>query len=549
MALTLLFKLITMKKLKISLLYLAVLCISISCKKDFLDRSATNSIPEDNIFNDPALIQLFVNNMYADVPNFDHDLYDNITDESRNWWGGAHRNVVQGQWFPDNNPMDYWAYTQVRKTNVFLSKVDNSVLKEDEKASLKGQVKFLRAMLYFNMVKRYGGVPLIVEPQQLSDSLFVKRETTDACFEFIIKELQEATTLLPDTYGDRSVDIGKANKNSAKAFLGRVLLFYASPLYNPSGDQARWNAAAAMNKDVIDKDIYQLHDNYRRIMLDKNNEEEIFSVQFLKGVREHGWDSWAQPDSRSRQDATRRCPVQEFVDAFEMKNGKSIEDPGSGYDPSNPYLNRDPRFDATLIVNGSTFGLLGLPVYMYVGADDGINNAYGTSTGYLMRKGTDEANKDFYGGSGSDQNWIELRFAEVLLNYAEAQNEVVSAPDQSIYDAVERIRKRAGLNPYQLPAGLNQQQMREVIRHERYIELSFEQKRYWDLRRWKIAAQVLDGKRFSAIYITKHDNGSYTYEKKPVDGVPCVFQEKMYFMPVPQREIEKNPNLEQTPGW
>ena len=538
-----------MKKIKTNIIYLAILCFAISCNKDFLDRSASSSIPEEEIFNDPALIQLFVNNMYADVPNFDHDLYDNITDESRNWWGGAHRNVVQGQWFPDNNPMDYWAYTQVRKTNMFLSKVDESVLKDNEKASLKGQVKFLRAMLYFNMVKRYGGVPIITEPQQLSDSLFVKRETTEGCFKFIIKELQEAIELLPETYGDRSVDIDKANKNSAKAFLGRVLLFYASPLYNTAGDVERWKAAAEINKEVIDKNVYQLHGNFRRIMLDKNNEEEVFSVQFLKGVREHGWDSWAQPDSRSRQDATRRCPVQEFVDAFEMKNGKSIGDPASGYDPAKPYINRDPRFDATVIVNGATFGLLGLPVYMYVGADDGINNAYGTSTGYLMRKGTDEANKDFYGGQGSDQNWIELRFAEVLLNYAEAQNEVLSIPDESIYAAVEMIRRRAGLSPYQLPVGLNQEQMRNTIRHERYIELSFEQKRYWDLRRWKVAEEVLDGKRFSAIYITKHDNGSYTYEKKPVDGVPCVFQTKMYFMPIPQREIEKNPNLDQNPGW
>src|SRR5690606_11149218 len=213
----------------------------------------------------------------------------------------------------------------------------------------------------------------------------------------------------------------------------------------------------------------------------------IFSVQFLKTLREHGWDSWAMPDSRSRQDASRRSPVQEFVDAFEMKNGKSIDDPTSGYDPADPYANRDPRFDATLIVNGSVFGFQGLPVYTYVGGADGINIPYQTVTGYLMRKGTDETNQDYYGGSGSDQNWIELRFAEVLLNYAEAQNEALAAPAQTVYDAVEKIRERAGLNHYQLPAGLTKEQMREKIRHERYIELSFEQKRYWDLRRWKTA--------------------------------------------------------------
>src|SRR5690606_41342846 len=115
--------------------------------------------------------------------------------------------------------------------------------------------------------------------------------------------------------------------------------------------------------------------------------------------------------------------------------------PTSGYDPKDPYVNRDPRFDATLIVNGSIFGFQGLPVYMYVGGEDGINQPYQTVTGYLMRKGTDETNKDYYGSTGSDQNWTELRYAEVLLNYAEAQNEAVSTPDQSIYDAIEEIRK------------------------------------------------------------------------------------------------------------
>lgn len=538
-----------MNKINITILFLALLCIATSCKKEFLDREATSSIPEEKIFDDPALIQLFVNNMYADVPSFDHSLYDLITDESRNFWGGASLNVVRGQWFPDNNPMDYWAYTEVRKTNMFLSKVDESALKDDEKASLTGQVKFLRAMLYFNMIKRYGGVPIITEPQELTDDLYVKRETIDSCFNFVISELQEAVDLLPETYGDRSIDVGKANKNSAKAFLGRVMLFWASPLYNTNGDATRWETAAAINREVIDKNVYQLHDNFRRIMLDKNNEEEVFSVQFLKTLREHGWDSWAQPDSRSRQDASERCPVQEFVDAFEMKNGKSIDDPTSGYDPTDPYVNRDPRFDATLIVNGSIFGFQGLPVYMYVGGEDGINKPYETTTGYLMRKGTDETNQDYYGGTGSDQNWIELRYAEVLLNYAEAQNEALISPDQRVYAAIEQIRERAGLNPYQLPVGLNKEQMRERIRHERYIELSFEQKRYWDLRRWKTAVQVLDGKRFTAMYITKQDDGSYTYERKPADGVPCVFQEKMYFMPIPQRELEKNPNLEQNNDW
>ena len=538
-----------MKKIYTIILSVIVLCTTASCEQEFLEHEATDAIAEEKIFEDPALIELFLHNMYLDVPAFDHHLYDNITDESRSFWGGAPRNVVVGQWMPDSNPMEYWPYDAIRRTNVFLNKIDGTSIDDDQKAAYKGQVKFLRALHYFKMIKRYGGVPIITEPQELTDDLFVERQTLDESFQFVIKELEEAIELLPVTYGSRAIDVGRPNKYSTKAYLGRVWLFYASPLYNEDNDITRWEKAAAINKEVIDADVYNLHDNFRRIMLDKNNEEEIFSVQFLKPFRQHGWDSWAQPDSRSKNDAVRRSPVQEFVDAFEMKNGKVITDPDSGYDPANPYLNRDPRFYETLIVNGSIFGFQGLPVYMHVEAPiDGINTPYATITGYLMRKGTDETNQDYFASTGSDQNWIELRFAEVLLNYAEAQNEA-SGPDPSIYDAVERIRQRAGLEPYLLPPGLSKQEMREAIRHERYIELAFEQKRYWDLRRWKTAIEELNGKFFHAMYITPQADGSYTYERKPLTQGPYVFQEKMYFMPIPQREIEKNPNLEQNPGW
>src|SRR5690606_12511395 len=211
-----------MKKMNRNISLLVILCfLVVSCSKDFLDREAATSIPEEAIFNDPALIQLFVNQMYADVPAFDHDLYDNITDESRNFWGGAPRNVVQGQWFADNNPMDYWAYEQVRRTNMFLARVDESALEEDDKTILTGQVKFLRAKLYFDMVKRYGGVPIITIPQTQDDDLFVARASTDETFAFIVKEMEEAIGLLPETYGDRAIDVGKINKHSAMAFLGR----------------------------------------------------------------------------------------------------------------------------------------------------------------------------------------------------------------------------------------------------------------------------------------------------------------------------------------
>lgn len=536
-----------MKGVKLLILSGILIPVLYSCEKDFLNRSATNAIPADKVWSDPALIDLYLNNMYAAVPSFDRDLYDNISDESRSFWGGNPRNILQGQWFADNNPMEYWSYDEVRKTNDFLNHIEDVKVDEGKKNELKGQVKFLRAMLYFNMVKRYGGVPVITVPQSLTDSLFVKKESTDSCFGFITRELTEAAGLLPETYGSRDIDAGKVTRNAATAFLGRVWLFWASPLYNPGNVTERWRHAAEISKSAIDKRGYELHSDFRRIMLDKNNNEEVFSVQFLKPYRMHGWDSWNKPVSQAKQEAACRSPLQEFVDAFEMSNGKGINDPGSGYDANNPYLNRDPRFYATVVENGSVF--CGETISTYVGSEDGIGNPYCTITGYYFRKGQDEGNKDYYASTGSDQNWPELRFAEVLLNYAEAQNEWAGAPDATVYNAIERIRRRAGLSPYQLPVGLTKEEMRQRIRHERYIELSFENKRYWDLRRWKTAKDVLDGRKFTAMYITKTAAGTYRYERKPVDAIPCVFQDKMYFMPLPQRELEKNPNLAQNAGW
>ncbi len=544
------------------ILYIFIVCGLFACQKNFLEKEAQDTIPEGDVFENIDLTNLFVNNMYLDVPYYwgpvdPTGLYDNIADESRSFWDWGESNVLYGQWNAAVNPMEYWPYAAIRKTNMFLDAIDKTTFLEDEKSTLKGQVKVLRAKLYFDLAKRYGGVPLIISAQSLQDSLLVSRQTLDSTLGFIIRELEEAANLLPESYKSIDEDVSRWNKNSVKAFLGRVLLYNASPLYNESGDNSRWAYAAEVNRQVIESGAYSLHPSFRRIMLDKNNSEEVFSVQFRYGFREHSYDSDAQPDDRSNGWAVARSPLQEFVDAFEMSNGKAISDPSSGYDPNNPYENRDPRFKQIVITNGDEFGVHGggisgtKPVWMYEGREEtGVGNPYSTVTGYLLRKGVNEENSRFAGWSGSEQNWQELRYAEVLLNYAEAQNEF-SGPDASVYNAVEQIRLRAGLIPHQLPAGLTKEQMREKIHNERYIELSFENKRYWDLRRWKVATEVLNGKRYNGMFIQQENDETplTAYEERPVDPEPIVFQEKMYFMPIPQREIEKNPNLEQNPGW
>jgi hypothetical protein len=518
-----------------------------SCSK-ILDKDNVNAVDANDIWKDENLIRLFLNNIYANRPGFDNanpPIIDNICDETRIGAStGNPFNILAGIWTPSSNYFDYWAYGDIRKANEFIAGLDKStVLKASLKKQYLGEARFLRAITYFDMVKRYGGVPLITVPQDLNDNLLVKRNTVDECYQFIIKECEEAAALLP---AKGSIQTGRATSGAALALKSRALLFYASQLYNTGNDKTRWENAAAAAKAVMDGKTYSLHPDVRRIMLDKSNSEVIFEVQYSKPDREHGWDAQAKPLSIAIGIGPKRCPLQELVDAFPMQTGEGISQPGSGYDPANPYVGRDKRFYATIVYNGAEY--CGRTQYSHVDDADGIGKSFCTTTGYYQRKGVDETNKGYSAGKGSDQNWIEIRYAEILLNYAEARNEA-SGPDSSVAAVLNEIRTRAGITN-KLGSGITQDSMRNLIRNERYVELCYEMKRYWDLRRWKIAdrADVLNGRRYTGMKITRAGNG-WKYERVVVDPKNSVFTPNMYFMPIPFSELIKNGNLTQNPGW
>jgi hypothetical protein len=554
-----------MKNLKYLILLSSLTVVLFSCSK-VLDKPNLSSFTDDQVWQDPNLTRLFLDNIYGSRPGFDNanpPILDNIVDETRiGATTGNPFNILQGTWTAASGyaTFDYWAYNDIRKANEFLVGIKTkSTLAQALKDQYTGEATFLRALMYFDMVKRYGGVPIISAPQAITDSLYVKRNTLDECYAFILKDLDAAAALLP--YKDK-IASGRANKGAAMALKSRVLLFYASKLYNPANDKARWTAAAKAALDVMNIPTaqgYSLYANVRRIMLDKSNSEVIFEVQYHKPDKEHGWDAQAKPISIAIGIGPKRCPLQELVDAFPMANGKTIYQAGSGYVESNPYVNRDQRFYATIVYNGSEY--CGRTQYSYVGHKDGINNSFCTTTGYYQRKGVDETNTGYSSGKGSDQNWIEIRYAEILLNYAEAQNEAVG-PDASVYSAVNNIRTRAGITTT-LGASIAQDSMRTLIRNERYVELCYEMKRYWDLRRWKVAddPNVLNGKRYTGMKITlpagvtlptaitTPTNVAWVYQRVVIDPKPSVFLPYMYYMPIPSTEKNKNPNLEQNPGW
>jgi hypothetical protein len=247
-------------------------------------------------------------------------------------------------------------------------------------------------------------------------------------------------------------------------------------------------------------------------------------------------------------------PYQELVDAFGMRNGLPITDPVSGYDPNNPYVNRDPRFYYTIIHNGATRNRNGFagaqPVFTYVGAPlDGIGQSKATTSGYYAYKMIDR-NSLTNGGSNTFRCDPLMRYAEIILNAAEATNEY-SGPTARVYDLLKMLRIRAEITPgagssYGLKAGMTKDEMRTVIQRERQVELAFEEHRYWDVRRWKIAPQT-SNKEMHGMQVTMQPNGTFAYNVITVRN--HVFLPAMYLWPIPQSEITKSPSLKQNPGY
>lgn len=579
----------------ISLLLIACL---FSCS-DLFDKTNLESMGSDMVWNDPVLVETYVNNLYTTYPAWTWAKDENNwTDEARTGYRTQMGwTVVKGEWGLDNNPIEYWAYKYVRKCNEIIKNIDAVNLKESEKRRMKGEAVFMRATAYFEMVKRYGGIPLILEPQSFdSKDLYPKRASIDEVFDFITKEYAIAADLLEEYKTHSSANFGRVTWGACKAMEARAYLFWASPLYNPSNDHSRWEKSATLNKEVIESGVYSLKTAVRDLFIDRKSPETIFAIYYKLPERSHGVDSWCKPRGIANNSASNWGPTQELVDAFPTINGLKINE-DKIYDPTQPYKNRDPRLHAFVVVNESQY--CGRTQYNYWGLgvvdpsfpekeakrytsidvggehQDASSAAHNSVTGYLQRKVIEEdLPKNIYSGSsGSTTPFIEIRLGEVVLNYAEALNE--TGQIELACEQLCIIRKRAGIASPEVPAKnkANKDELREFIQNERFIELCFEKKRYWDLRRWKIAHTYLNGKKFKGmkIYLNLLDNSdvlasdtyksakfaeqldmlhkSWTYEPYEVDESAYVFDEKMYFIPIPRGEVETNPNLVQNKGW
>lgn len=541
----------------------AFLLISISllasCGKNDLEIMPTDRLSDATIWNSPATANLFLNDIYnslnagpyptvfTNVPSeVSNDPLDNFTDNSTYGPVAGPASAVlfdPGSYGPANTLFNnQWKnmYANIRKCNLFIEKVTPSAFEANTKKQMIAEARFLRAYFYRQLNDLYFGVPIItkvLDNETQGDSIFYKRNTYEECVAFIQSELQAAANDLPATV--TGSNIGRATRGSALGLKGEEELY-----------AGKWKEAAATNKQIIDEKKYSLFPDYAGLFYsnNENNQEVLFDIQFApvtkpKGINQYlgvvdvpKGGGWGSGD-----------PTQNIVDEYEFKDGKTAAGGSALYDPNNPYQNREKRFYASVIYDGSIWK--GKVVYTRLGIPNNSNeiNLSGKSgnsgrTGYFVKKIQDSTlpnNNITLDGA----NYIVLRYAEVLLNYAEAQNEL-SGPDQSVYDAVNLVRKRAGQPD--LPTGLSQAAMRDRIRHERRIELAFEGKYFYDIMRWKTAEQIFS----QPIYGMKitSQNGKLVYEKVPVRKVKFD-PSKNYRQPIPQYALDQNPKLTQNPGY
>lgn len=443
-------------------------------------------------------------------------------------------------------------YKAVFRVNQFLSKIDVVPVTAATKQFWKAEARFIRAISYFELIKRYGGVPLLGDQiLKLENKIRIPKNNYAECVQYIVSECDAISGLLLKEPVS-AVQLGRITQGAALALKARVLLYNASPLHNPSNDLTKWLAAANAGKVVIDLNYYALNASFVNAFITRSDKEVILAFQQAKNQNLEVTQSPVGYVSNVFSSNGTTSPSQELVDAFPTISGKHITDPGSGYNAGNPYANRDPRFQATIFYNGSKW--LGRAVETFEGGVDKPNKTLTqTKTGYYLRKFLPDlsAATDY---AAVDHNFIIFRFAETLLNYAEAINEAGNdANSRKIaFDQLIKLRKRAGItagaqNLYGLKENMSQEEMRSAIRLERRIELAFEEHRFWDVRRWNTGA-VDFNKTIQGMKITKISATDFSYEKISVE--PLVYiAPKMNLYPFPFVELQANGALAQNTGW
>ncbi|WP_341836019.1 RagB/SusD family nutrient uptake outer membrane protein [Chitinophaga pollutisoli] len=563
-----------------------------SCKKVLTIEDYDSYSPE-KVWSDENLANAFLTNIYPMFGNWSPGLEQKSDQMAGIFFFPDRVNIV-------NDEFKSWNYNRIRLLNEAIVEMGKGPLKQEIKDKIIGQALFMRAYAYFDMVVHHGGVPYITVPQdRYADDLYTPRNNTKECFELIIKDIDQAISMLPPKIATSSGDYGRVDGAFALAFKGKVLLYKASPQFNPANPwgNAYWAEAYTANKKAYD-DLkalgFKLVEDYSNIALVEKGTEAIFSVVNQYPNKTTEWDNGVRPGSESRGPAY-AVPTWDFVKAFPMKDGKKYNDPTGAYYQGNDsaflqnyWKNRDPRFNKSIVWNGKPYPVSGKTdkrQYTALGVaheldDYGINpnaNLNSTNidryTGFFVLKNSllrlRQAEVQQY-----DVDYVLMRFAEVMLNYAETANETGHIGEAM--DILRQIRQRAGIEPgadgnYGIVA-TTREQMREAIIDERNIELCFEGQRFWDLRRLRMLDRLNNLKKWGveAIAINPNrtempineartkglanqlteENFKYSLLQVPRSGVQVMsVPETYYFFPIKKDVLDRNPKLQQNINW
>lgn len=571
-----------MKTLKITTVFLIAAAIFTGCKDYLQDGSlAEGPITGEQTWANDVYARGILNNAYFTLPerfNLDGNgaMQASGTDEAINSNLNSNINTFNnGTWSPVRTVDDLYSslYDGLRTVNIFLDNVQTSgvtsqpselttatAADQTQQAQidrLKGQAFFLRAYFHFELLERYGSLVLAKRVFDRNENLNLPRNTFQQCVDHIILDCDSAIARLPLwTQSWSTGQRGRATQTAAMALKSRLLLYAASPQYNESGDLSKWQQAADAAKLLIDKNVHSLLTDYRNPFLfggNPYNNEVIFETQTPNR------NDIEQNNAPVSYDGAlgRTNPTQEMVDAFEVRStGRLIDDPASGYNASTPYLNRDNRLAFTIFANGVVYKSP-RTVDTYIGGKDGIGaNVNATKTGYYMRKFFNDAvTWNQPSNTLSRRPWVIFRYAELLLNYAEALNEA-QGPTADVYRYVNLVRQRTGVALPALqstnPTGNGyvagtKEAMRLRIQNERRVELCFEGHRFFDVRRWKKGEEFFN-KPITGMRITRNAaTGAFTYERFQVEN--RVFTAKNYLYPISQSNLNRAPALLQNPGY
>jgi hypothetical protein len=527
-----------MKKLSIFLIAAVACMYFTACKKSFLDEQPQDQVSTADYWKTQADAVNAVNNCYRRLGDVDNRLFISCaTDDSYSWsdWPSDVRLVGNGSASAGTGMFaNFWSnfYRMIASCNDVIGNIDRVPNMDDSlRNRLKGEARFIRAYAYQQLIGLYGDVPLITHIQAI-DEFDVTRTPRAQVADFIVKELDTVSNMLPVTY-DAS-GYGRATRGAALALKARTCLY-----------EGNWTEAAKAAKAVMDQNNYIIDPDYQSLFngTNKTSKEIIFAAQYLKNTLPNATATWIGGPSLGGWSQV--VPTQKLVDAYEDIEGNPI-DQSTIYDPAHPFANRDPRLRLNVITPGDTVNGLVIDVTAK-GSIDALSKNNASFTGYYYKKYV-PADIDGSWDRNSYNDIVLIRFAEVLLTYAEAKIEN-NQVDATVYDAINRVRQRPGvMMPAVTPAkAATQAALRAIVRRERHVEFPVEDNRLFDIRRWKIAESVMPGPVYGIL--NNFDNSREDYGKHVLVETRSFNAGRDYLWAIPQSERSINTNLGQNGGW